>query len=124
MFAIKESSPLNNIDLIDVIWLDPVNHAIIATFEVERSRNYDAVFRRFAPLVSRFHISPYFICVGEDYKGFRNYAFHDIVSNLFSGRALHYLCIDDLYDFLKLNKKLNFTISSKNFFNSSFLLSI
>lgn len=121
---IKESAPLNNIDLIDVLWLDPITHAIVAAFEVERSRNYDAIFRRFAPLASRFRTSPYFICVGEDYKGFRNCALNDMVSSFFKNTTLRYLYLNDLYDLLKTNKKLNFTISPRNFFNSSFLLPV
>lgn len=102
---IKESSHIQNIDLIDVLWSDPITKQVIAAFEVERSKNYDSVFRRFSSLTYLYPYKPYLICVGDDYNGFKNSFRNDIFKTFFKSSNLNYLRLDNLYEILYLNKK-------------------
>lgn len=102
---IKESSDLKSIDLIDVLWYDPISNQIIAAFEVERSKNYDSVLSRLSPLTHFYPNRPYIICVGDDFDGFKNTFMHGIFKSYFESSNLNYLMLDDLYEILYINKK-------------------
>lgn len=104
---ITEHNTRTNIDLIDVLWYDPLTKQIVAAFEIERSRNYDAVLRRFSSIPSNFAYNPYIICVGDDYVGFKNSMINDMYYNWFKDSSLNYLNLDDLYSILDVNKKYN-----------------
>lgn len=104
---ITEHNTRTNIDLIDVLWYDPFTKHIAAAFEIERSRNYDAVLRRFSSIPSSFTYNPYLICVGDDYLGFKGSMVNDMYHAWFKNSNLNYLTLDDLYSILDVNKKYN-----------------
>lgn len=110
----------SDIDLIDVIWYDDSDKRIIAAFEVERSRNYDSVLRRFSNLKDLLY-SPYLICVGDDYFGFKNSVSTTIFSNYFKTTNLKYLPLENLYKILNDNNRYN-TISDIPLLSTSILL--
>lgn len=95
-------SALNNIDLIDVLWLDKYTNNIFAAFEVERSKNYDSLLRRFSNISSP---ETYFICVGDDYFNFKKILLNPIHLNWFKAKNLNYLTLDSLFLMLNENKK-------------------
>lgn len=98
----------DNINLIDVIWYDNNSKCIVAAFEVELSRNYDALLRRLGPLIKLPYL-PYLICVGvaKDYKVFKRSALDPYFYKDFKNTKLKYLRLEDLYKILDHNKIYN-----------------
>lgn len=121
---IYEINSLKDIDRIDVVWCDPITQNIVVAFEVERSRKYDSLLRRFSTIVSNLPYNPYLICVGSDYKGFKSCARRDMSSYWFRNSNLRYLFVDDLYLILQANKKFNSAISITDFLQSKALYPI
>lgn len=105
---IKEERVKKNIDLIDVLWCDSFTSNIIAAFEVERSKNYDAVLRRLAAIESS---STYLVCVGDDFYNFKNTTMNPIFFNWFKSKNLNYLNMESLFSMLDENKKYGNSIS-------------
>lgn len=114
--SIVETNAKDNIDLIDVLWYESNSKHIIAAFEVERSKNYDAALRRFSYTTS-LPYSPYLICVGDDYFGFKNSTLNPMFYNWFKNSNLKYLTLDSLYTILNDNDKYGRHISINLLFN-------
>lgn len=115
---IEEGLPLNNIDLIDVLWLDKFKNNIIAAFEVERSKNYDSVLRRLSHIPNP---NTYSICVGDDYFNFKNTVLNPLYSSWFRSKNLNYLTLDSLFSMLNENKKYGNTLPLNSFLKNNLI---
>lgn len=93
---------VNDIDLIDVLWLDKTTDNIFAAFEVELSKNYDSVLRRFSNIKNP---NTYLICVGNDYFNFKNKLNNNMFYHWFNSKNLNYLELDSLFSMLNETKK-------------------
>lgn len=118
--SIKQLNAKSKIDLIDIIWYDHENKKIVAAFEVERSKKYDAVLRRLSYL-NDLPYNPYLICVGTDYSGFRNIAHADMYMQYFKNKKIKYLPLCSLYSLLIENDKYGKLLSIDNLFTKNLL---
>ncbi|WP_194191204.1 hypothetical protein [Clostridium chrysemydis] len=115
---ITESLSLNNIDLIDVLWLEKTTDRIIAAFEVERSKNYDSVLKRLSNISDP---NTYLICVGSDYFNFKTTTLNAIYSTWFNSRRLNYLTLDSLFSMLEENKKYGSSLPFASVLNNNII---
>ncbi len=118
---IMEKNIINNIDRIDVIWYDPLTKRIVSAFEVERSRNYDSVLRRFSSIVPSTPYNPYLICVGEDYNGFQCATNNEPFKTWLKNVNLNYLPLDSLYTILNDHKKYNLSLNTESLLKSNLI---
>lgn len=91
-----------SINTIDVLWINTITNDVFAAFEVELSKNYDAVLRRFSNITNSH---TYLICVGNDYINFKNSFNANIFKTHYASRNINYLTLDLLYAMIKESEK-------------------
>lgn len=106
LMNIHEKSVENAIDKLDVLWCNPLNNIIVVAFEVERSKNYNNLLQRFSRLAKDYSKQTYYICVGSDFKNFKNVSSQYPWNTVFSKHNLGYLTLNSLFKFLEANRYL------------------
>jgi hypothetical protein len=100
-----------DIDSIDILWCEPLRKKIIVAFEVELSKNYSDVFRRFSSLINYASYNIQFICVGDDCNNCKYNFTRPDWRIKFAQHNIDYLCLNNLCDILTLNREMGSFIS-------------